>query len=68
MHSEVFENHMNNTHLEANRSVQYNEIEGRQTALSCFKGKVQHFLFVRTEPFADPIYHPTFQCVVSNAF
>jgi hypothetical protein len=30
--------------------------------------KVHHFLFVQIEPFADPIYRPTFQCAVSNAF
>ena len=30
--------------------------------------KVHHLLFVQIEPSADPIYRPTFQCAVSNAF
>jgi len=32
------------------------------------KAKVHHLLFVQIELFADPIYHPTFQCAESNAF
>jgi hypothetical protein len=57
------------TWFEVHRSVQYNKIKGKLIAINkLFKGKVHHLLFVRIGPFADPIYHPTFQCAVSSVF